>query len=219
MAKKLDNSDSTAKLALRRYLLEKYHGDDPPDVLDCCQGGGVLWKTLRREFQVRTYWGVDLKPKKGRLKLDSVRILQQPGWPQNVIDIDTYGSPWKHWVALLPDVTQATTVFLTVGLACSGGLAGRFGAMSSPQCLFDCLGLRFSSELPRGINTRIGKYAVQWMLGTAAERLDVVEAIESESAGHARYIGVHLKPKKESSSVCETEPPQHSRADKEPEHV
>ena len=43
-----DNSDPRAKLELRRYFLRKYHPDDPPDVLDCCEGEGLLWRRLRR---------------------------------------------------------------------------------------------------------------------------------------------------------------------------
>jgi hypothetical protein len=92
-SKKTDNHNPKAKLLLRRHFLDKYHADGNADVLDCCQAGGLLWKEIRKTHQIARYWGVDLKPKKGRLKIDSVRILQQSGWPQNVIDIDTYGEP------------------------------------------------------------------------------------------------------------------------------
>jgi hypothetical protein len=93
---KTDNHDPRAKLELRRYFLRKYHGDGLARVLDCCQGSGLLWGTLRQEFECESYWGLDLKRKPGRLSIDSSRVLAQPGWPQDVIDIDTYGSPWKH---------------------------------------------------------------------------------------------------------------------------
>src|SRR6266576_3131176 len=114
---KTDNTSPAAKLELRRYFLRAYHATEPIHVLDCCQATGFLWRTLRKEFPLASYWGLDLKPKKGRLKLDSVRVLAQPGWPQNVVDVDTYGSPWKHWTALLPHVTKPLTVFLTIGHA------------------------------------------------------------------------------------------------------
>lgn len=104
--KKTDNTNLPAKLDLRRRFLRKYHAEDPANVLDCCQGDGVIWKTLRREFTIAGYWGVDTKRKPGRLRLDSSRILAQAGWLQNVVDIDTYGSPWRHWLAMLPNVKR-----------------------------------------------------------------------------------------------------------------
>jgi hypothetical protein len=69
---------------------------------------------LRREFRV-DYWGVDIKRAPGRLKIDSTHILSQDGWDFGVIDIDTYGSPWSHYFALLPHVRKhvipASTVY------------------------------------------------------------------------------------------------------------
>src|SRR5438552_1243842 len=101
-SKKTDNHNLPAKLALRTYFLRKYHMQDVRrdaagatniNVLDCCQATGKIWGTLQREFPLAGYWGVDVKPKKGRLTIDSVKILDQPGWTQNVVDVDTYGSP------------------------------------------------------------------------------------------------------------------------------
>ena len=87
--KKTDNSNTKAKLELRRYMLRKYNADEPAHVMDCCQGGGRLWRTLRNEFQVASYWGIDVKRKAGRIKVDSSRILAQPGGRANVVDIGT----------------------------------------------------------------------------------------------------------------------------------
>ncbi|HZU48538.1 MAG TPA: hypothetical protein VFA16_15010, partial [Mycobacterium sp.] len=92
---KTDNGNLEAKLGLRRHFLRRYHMENKPMVLDCCQGDGIIWRKLRQEFEC-DYWGVDVKPKRGRLSIDSVRILAQPGWPHDVLDIDTYGSPWRH---------------------------------------------------------------------------------------------------------------------------
>lgn len=112
---KTDNACPDVKLALRRYMLDRYHVGEPIRVLDCCQGSGVLWGTLQQEYDLAGYWGVDVKHKPGRLKLDSSRILARPGWRENVIDIDTYGSPWKHWTNLIKTIDHPTTVFLTIG--------------------------------------------------------------------------------------------------------
>ncbi len=188
MAPKTDNSNPCAKLALRRYFLRKYHNEDTANVLDCCQGDGVLWTQLRGEFRLGSYWGVDTKTKKGRLALDSVRILQQPGWPQNVVDIDTYGSPWKHWKALLPNVQRPVTVFLTIGLVRAGG-GGGLDTMAA-----EALGVS-TLRLPPGISGKLHELATVSMLTSSRDYgIRLVETVEAVSTGNARYIGARLEP-------------------------
>jgi len=183
MAKKIDNSNLEAKLELRRHFLRKYHADDPPHVLDCCQGSGVLWEQLRKEFAVASYWGVDLKRRKGRLKLDSARILAQPGWPQTVVDVDTYGSPWKHWEAMLPNIQQPTTVFLTIGQ----------WQMGTDRHILTALGLR-GITIPPGIARKLHGLSVSYCLArTCVYDIIIVEAVEAVSTGNARYIGLRLE--------------------------
>ena len=194
MGKKTDNSDPRAKLELRRYFLRKYHAGNPPHVLDCCQGEGVLWGRLRKEFELASYWGVDIKKKKGRLRLDSVRVLQQPGWPQNVVDVDTYGSPWKHWEALLPNVRRPTTVFLTIGVVQIGGGGGldRIAARA--------LGIDSLSVSP-GISGKLHEIALPRLLAMSYKYdIRIVEAVEAMSSGNARYIGVRLEPAKKGAA-------------------
>jgi hypothetical protein len=208
MATKTDNHDSRAKLELRRYFLHRYHADTPPDVLDCCQGGGLLWRRLREQFAVRSYWGVDLKPKKGRLKLDSVRILQQPGWTQNVVDIDTYGSPWRHWMAMLPNIRQPTTVFLTIGQY----------QMGTAKEIKEAVGVA-SLEVPPGILCKLHGISVSYVLARGCDYLTIREAVEAESVGNARYIGVRLEPANDNGrdgSPAESEP---TIPEKEESHV
>ena len=113
--KKTDNSHLETKLELRREMLRKYQGKGSLAVIDCCQGSGVIWSILREEFKLGSYWGLDTKKAPGRLQIDSARVLCQPGWRADVIDVDTYGAPWAHWEALLPNVTGAVTIFLTIG--------------------------------------------------------------------------------------------------------
>lgn len=181
-----------AKLALRRHFLRKYHADKPPSIIDCCMGSGVIWHRLRQEFEVASYWGIDLKKKKGRLNLDSSRVLAQPGWTQDVIDIDTYGSPWRHWAALLPNVVCPATVFLTVGVS-------RDGATKLPAIAFEALGLRMQ-RLNAGsfhlatLQSRLYGLAVRYLLTMGCSNgIVLAEAVEAVSDGHARYIGVRLK--------------------------
>jgi hypothetical protein len=186
--RKSDNSHLTAKLDLRRRLLDTYHADGPIHVLDCCQGEGKIWAALKQEYAVTSYWGVDLKQKKGRLALDSRRILAQPVWPQNVIDVDTYGSPWEHWLAMLPNITKPTTIFLTIGdngftkmqHYSTGGQHINFPP-STPQCLRGKISPRVAPNI---------------LLTKANDLYTIAEATEAIADGaHARYIGVHLVPR------------------------
>ena len=207
---KTDNHNPKVKLDLRRYFLKKYHTEKPPRVFDCCQGGGVMWTTLQKEFAIENYWGVDLKPKKGRLKIDSVRILQQ-GISENVIDVDTYGEPWKHWCALLPNLTQPTTVFLTIATIKMGG-----GGNISNE-LKQAVGLDKLPSIPQTFCGRLANYGVNIMLSKAAQWATIAEAVEAVSAGNARYIGVRLEPIKKDGlpTVDAASKPKHRKANKE----
>ncbi len=108
--KKTDNHNLPAKVGLRKYFLDRYHSQAPFSVFDACQGTGRIWQELRRSYDF-AYWGVDTQKRAGRLQVDSVRVLALGGLGADVVDIDTYGSPWKHWLALLPNVTVPTSVF------------------------------------------------------------------------------------------------------------
>jgi hypothetical protein len=189
------------KVALRRYFLETYHKDEPIRVFDCCQGEGAIWGKLRTEFPVAEYWGVDNAKEKlraGRLVIDSKRILAQ-GVRQNVIDVDTYGSPWKHWLALLAarNDSATLTVFLTFG-------RGTFGS-GWDDAMVDSLGLRFKRlTLPDGLIAKVCSVSgIQHCLGRAGEFgykiVDCREAIPHRDfkveVGHARkarYFGVRI---------------------------
>jgi len=215
MAKKTDNHNPAAKLALRRYFLRKYHTDEPIHVLDCCQGGGVLWRELRKEFETASYWGLDLKPKKGRLKLDSVRVLQQPGWPQNVVDVDTYGDCWAHWEALLPNIQRPTTVFLTRG---HGGpnrvRLGRYELLS--------LGISIPRihKMSGAITHTLSEIAVTYALTNTCGYAIIMEAVEAISDGNARYFGVRLEPNKANGQEAVTSGrSEHPEPTKEVQHV
>jgi hypothetical protein len=187
---KTDNHNPAAKLALRRHFLKRYHAGEPLHVMDCCQGSGLLWAELRKEFPVAAYWGMDLKEKAGRLKLDSTRVLAQPGWPQTVIDVDTYGSPWQHWEAMLPNVARPLTVFLTIGQR----VTGTVGAVSKHA--LRAAGLTFKTKLPAGFHPKLAAMLLPYCLARAGDfGLRVVEAAEADSNNpNVRYVGVRLSP-------------------------
>ena len=112
---KTDNSNLAAKLALRRWFLDRFHAGRAFSVFDACQGSGLIWSELAKSYEFE-YWGVDTKRSPGRLAVDSRRILSLPGIGADVVDIDTYGSPWRHWMMLLPNVIRPASVFLTEGM-------------------------------------------------------------------------------------------------------
>lgn len=187
--KKTDNAFLASKLELRRHFLTRHHAGGGVRVLDCCQGDGTIWNILKREFDLESYWGVDVKPRPGRLRIDSLRLLAAGPPKENVIDVDTYGSPWKHYAQILLHINKPTTVFLTFGLVkiCGGG---------GEPVLCYALGLtgKMTDLMPGALMNKLCDYAVDSMLFNAYN-VDVVEVAESFPQRNARYIGVHLKPK------------------------
>lgn len=190
-ATKTDNHNLAAKLRLRRHFLDRYHVDGAFSVFDACQGDGVIWKSLAKDYAF-DYWGVDQKRRAGRLQVDSERVLALAGLSADVIDIDAYGSPWGHWLALLPNVAASTTVFLTQGMVRMRG-----GGITAAEVL-DVLGLRFSSAKlgPALTNKAIASIAYKYMISQATEHgLVVREIVEAlNPGGNARYFGVRLEP-------------------------
>lgn len=184
MAKKTDNSNIDAKLTLRRHFLDLY---PPKSVFDCCQGDKKIWSNLLAHYPTK-YLGVDLKSKKGRLKIDSKRILGQAGWDYDVIDIDTYGSPWGHWVNVLKYSSGDVTVFLTIGLVKIGG-----GSLSAEA--MDWLGLnKFQPKISFALAASCNDMSVSYGLDRSRLHGFGIElALEAPCSKNARYIGVRLK--------------------------
>lgn len=188
--RKTDNSKLNAKLALRRYFLGKYHADQPPRVIDACCGDGVIWQTLRagtgaKGFELASYLAIDKKPKRGRLAMDSVEFLAQPGWAADILDIDINGSPWTHYAAALPNIPGPLTVFLTIG------------QLNRPKCdpvVLRALGMG-NLKPPATILGRLHSFALTYCLAMCHDHdLTLVEAVEAPRAANARYIGARLEP-------------------------
>lgn len=187
MPAQTDNHNLAAKLALRRHALRAWGTRRPLRVLDCFAGGQVIWTTLRAEFPVAEYLSFDLKPRRGRLKLDSLRFLTDQRWAHTIIDLDAYGSPWSHWVQVLRR-GRACLVFLTIGSRNNG--AGTRIARDALEVA------QIPAELPFGLHCGL--------LGTVNERclaacfrfgLRPRSAFEAPNpGGNARYLAVHLEP-------------------------
>ena len=185
---KTDNANLGSKLMLRSYFLNKYHAGERIDVLDCCEGGGTIWSRLRKEFSVTQYWGLDLKNKRGRLKVNSARVLSMPGWTQNVIDIDTYASPWGHWLAMLPNVERPVTVFLTCGQVTVGG-----SPMTREES--DSLGVGGMSYIPNSIQAKLKEFSARYCLTRACDFGITIKEAKKITENHVvSYMGLRLEP-------------------------
>tara|TARA_R110000851_G_scaffold120002_2_gene248117 strand:- start:7673 stop:8263 length:591 start_codon:yes stop_codon:yes gene_type:complete len=187
---KTDNDNLPAKIAVRRHLLQRYHADGDIRVFDACQGSGVIWKKLREEFKVSSYWGSDLKRKSGRITRDSVDLLAA-GLSENVIDVDTYGSPWGHWLEILKNLTAPTTVFLTIGL--KSARSNRPLSIAEAEAL----GIgKLYQRTPHKLRLRLARVMFPQMLARAELLgVDLVEVVEGARGASARYLGIRIAPK------------------------
>ena len=199
---KTDNHNPAAKLDLRRYMLRRYHHNQF-SVLDCCNGSGKLWSELRKEFPIASLVGIDVKPKKGRIKTDSARLLDQPGWPQEVIDVDTYGSPWEHFASIVKHLDRPRTVFLTWGIVTTGG------GSAMPNIVARSLGLS-GMKIPSSMTLELCKVALPYLLTGTEVTCRIIEAVEALSDGNARYLAIRLEPKKE-PALREQDRPKHAK--------
>lgn len=191
-AVKTDNASLDAKLLLRTTMLDLYHPTSFT-VFDACQGEGVLWSHLRRRYgeRVTRYWGTDLKAERGRMRVDSRRIMSSIR--EDVVDIDTYGEPWDHLMSLLAGPRQPRTVFLTVGHRMdtsylqSKQVLGRFGFEHLPH---------LRTGLFKG---EIGDWVTSAMILdiVADERYVTLDMREGLPKGRmARYFGIRIEPVK-----------------------
>jgi hypothetical protein len=184
-----DNTNVKAKSDFRAEFLDRYHPEGPVRIFEACQGTGLIWGKLREIYGDRLLlWGVDVKPAKGRLAIKSERILSLHGWEFDVIDVDTWGPPWKHWIALLGNLYDPCTVFLTLGAA------GPAGGGSNADHLA-ALGLKTPFKIPEGLAAKVYARCTPYFLGMA-ERFGhrVIECVELEAAARCRYFGIRLEP-------------------------
>lgn len=122
----VDNQFFQIKLNLRLEYIRRYGG---VTAFDCCQGSMRLWSEILKEYPNIKYFGVDKKPKPGRHKVDSSRILEIENLSWDIVDIDTYGDPWKHYINLCKNTSCDVTVFLTNGKG-----AGKLSNVSNTVC-------------------------------------------------------------------------------------
>lgn len=183
-----DNAALEVKLELRRRFLREWKA--PIRVLDCCEGAGVIWARLRDEFPVQSHWGVDMEPRKGAVRVESARLLEVPGLDVTVVDIDTYGLPWCHYLTLVQyQAPRDMLVFLTVGSVMM------FGMTPLAQEELRCLGLdRLSSSLSKHLAGRLREFAIPYVVYRAERHGWRVEDAEIVRGGpRVQYLAVRLQ--------------------------
>lgn len=102
----------------------------PINVLDCTAGYGVLWESLKKNFDINSYYPLDKQKRPKALKLDSKRFLKSADLSRfNVIDIDTYGSCFEHYQLLMKNKSCPSNlaIFLTDILVkiCGGNVSNK----------------------------------------------------------------------------------------------
>jgi hypothetical protein len=200
--KKTDNHNLKAKLDLRRHFLSLAKFERPISVCDCYSGQEVIWGTLAKEFSVGDYLALDVKEKKGRLKLDSLRYLQNQEWRHDVVDLDAYGSPWRHLFEVIKRLASPVEL--------GGRLLGRSRLETGPdRCLvFLTIGetiwkqqqsdaLEYCGipvDVPPAIKGQLGDFILENCLAAPLTAgLQIVRAAEAfNPGGNARYIGMQI---------------------------
>jgi hypothetical protein len=182
--KKTDNGHLKQKLDLRRRFLRNLH--KKINVFDACQGSGTLWKILRSEFAIENYWGVDIKVKFARIKVDSKRVFQTKPIA-DIYDIDTYGSPWGHYEILLGYLSRPAIVFLTMG--------NQNQVAMQPHATGSKI-LRLPSQTPQVLAGKVSRALSvnAWLTRPCANGnlpAEIVE-VKSTSAIDARYFAVRF---------------------------
>jgi hypothetical protein len=178
---KTDNHNLAAKIALRRRLLSsagEYR------VLDCFSGSEAIWQPLRVEYQIRDYLALDIKQKRGRLKLDSARFVRECPGDFNVVDLDAYGSPFDQFESVIA-WRRRLIVFLTIGAV---------GMKAQSKTALRIAGL--PATTPIGMHAQLHDHITESCLTLPLQKnFRIRQSFEAlNPGGSARYIGLEIAP-------------------------
>jgi hypothetical protein len=155
--KKTDNRSLRLKIEIRTKALAAA-GLTHVRVLDLCAGEGDIWREMRKHVDVTSYVPVDRKPRAfGSIKGEALTIARAIDLTMfDVIDVDTYGSPWEIWLNLAQRIRSREVVCLTHGTTSQGG-----GDISKFE--MKILGIPRDWDIPNGpgIPRMAAQYALQ----------------------------------------------------------
>jgi len=182
-----DNSHLAVKLEIRRRICGAL--GEPLAVLDCCAAAGVIWRRLRAELPVERYVPIDRKPDRAAvpetLRLDSRAALERMDLAAfNVVDVDTYGEPWDHWLTACRRIARRTAVFLTHGfVSVAGGNVSRTVRRE--------LGIPAAWPIP--IGPALAKLSASFLLSRGCKSARLRSALRWTSS-RVDYYGLILEP-------------------------
>lgn len=188
-----DNRDLRLKLAIRRWTIAAAGLGPDLRVLDLCAGEGHIWQVLRKEYRLSSYTPCDRNPRMpGTIKGDAERLVESFDLSLfDVIDVDTWGSPWEIWLRLSGRVRQRTAILLTHG---TRGVAGSGPAMSLIE--LDALGIPRSWPIPKKV--ALNRIAAGALLAKGVRALNVLRIAKAETqqgGSHMCHYGLAVEPK------------------------
>jgi len=185
---KTDNRNLSAKVALRRHVLDA-NGITSCRVLDLFAGEGHIWKAMAKHITLETYMPVDRKPRMaGTVKATiTPRFLSALDLTRfNVIDVDTYGEPWEFYLQLLGQITTPSAVFLTCGTLRQGG----FGSGGFSTVARKAIGIPDDWETPYSYELK--RWAGEYILRSAMLRFQAKTPVRY-SLANVLYFGIYLQ--------------------------
>jgi hypothetical protein len=189
---KTDNKNLDAKILLRRRVLDEAKFAEHR-VLDLCAGEGSVWRAMRQHAKLDDYVPVDLEPRLPGTIVGNVkdeRFLSAFDLSRfNIIDIDTYGEPWKPWAFLQEHLTAATAIFLTHGAVSTPG-----GAKVS-NFVLERLGIPPTWAIP--MKRDLSEFAAPYMLHPGKSARTRIAKGWKVSLHNVTYYGLICEPRKE----------------------
>jgi hypothetical protein len=143
---------------------------------------------------------LDIVPVEGTLTVDSKRYLNRE-LDYDVIDIDSYGSPFQHYNIALRNISKPTIFFLTYGSAGVGYSAISRATVELVNFFPDLCDFRFSKTLIKGqiaapaLLLKVTNVATEYHLAQAYKYGHEVDLCIFASPGPtAKYFGLRTVP-------------------------
>jgi hypothetical protein len=191
---KTDNNPQAyrAKIAIRRKVLEAVAD---ASVFDAFAGSGEMYSAVWKD--AKSYTGCDLKPQRdGRLMFaaDNRRVMRAVDLAAfNVIDLDSYGSPWEQAIIIADRRRVAAGELL--GLILTEGAGFAYKSNIVPQAIAILTGLRTGIV---GLSKKQDAVIDKAIAGLARRMNCSIEKrwqAEGRTGAAMRYIGLVLKGK------------------------